>query len=203
MIIGEGKVDAFQVVERILAVLGSIASILALFQVTVRLVRKRISWRTFSRTIQGVVRKIQRKGNKYDLVIGVRRSGTVCAAIVAGNLGGLPVYALNVDIEKSNHGLQAMTAKVDCNGVSASLIKGKKILVVACFNVTGVCPKVALEYLESFGPSAMDFVAVYESSYSQIGATIVGQAVSKAKAEEILIAMPWMVNEAYVHPHSR
>lgn len=194
--------DNLKILEHVLAGVGAVASILALFNI--RIVRRMIGWREVTSLIRQLVRVIRQQELTFDAVVGIRRSGTICAAILAGNLGGLPVYALNTRLRWRNvaaaTGAQLMEASVDDASVLA-MLKDQRVLVVACFNVTGVSPRVSMDYLQQFSPRALTLLALYQSPQSQIRATLVGKEVSEARAERILVGMPWMLSDSYQHPH--
>jgi len=198
-----------QITERLLAIIGAIASIIGLFLVVwgpkvLFVLRNRISWREVSRLIDRVIDHLSQIGGEYDVVVGVRRSGCICGAIIAGNLGGLPVYCINTELEWKSGGASAQAAEMTGSipdGVAEEWIKEKSVLVVSCFNITGVSPKVTLDYLKTMNPKRVTFVTLYESRYTLMHAAFAAKRVDEAVAEKVLSAMPWMKRKSYRHPH--
>jgi len=194
--------SVLNVLEHIFAVVGTVASILALFNI--RIVQRMIGWREVTGLIRKLVREINQQELKFDVVVGVRRSGTICGAILAGNLGGIPIYTLNTKLGwrrvLAENDSQLMEAVVDDTSVFP-MIKDRNVLVVACFNVTGVCPKTSMDYLQQFSPRTITLLAVYESPQSQIRSVLIGKKISETKVETVLTSMPWMLSDSYKHPH--
>jgi hypoxanthine phosphoribosyltransferase len=184
------------------AILGGIVTLLTIWDRLRRWRNKQTSWKQIIQATRVIIRKIKHKGLLPEVVVGVRRSGSICGAILAGNLGGLPFYSLNPDLdwESSSTGAHIMSGRIH-DGSAYPMIKGKRILVVTCFNVTGVSPKESIEYLKQFHPKSMTLVAFYESAYSQIKADIIAKKISEGSAEKVLCGMPWMFADEYRHPH--
>jgi len=194
--------EILKVAEHALAAVGAIASILALF--SFRIVKRMIGWREVTTLIRQLVGTIRQQDLAFDVVVGIRRSGAICAAMLAGNIGGLPVYTLNTRLRWRNvpaaTGAQLMEADVD-DGSAFPMLKDQRVLVVTCFNVTGVSPKVSMDYLQQFSPRSLTLLAMYESPQSQIRAALVGKPIAETTTERVLVGMPWMLSDSYQHPH--
>ena len=98
-------------IERILAVIGAVASMAAVMASVIRwyrlrLWRRQLTWDDALRVARTLLEKIEGSEWKPAVVIGIGRSGGIWGGWLAGNLGGVPFAVVDDRYEQTAEGLR-------------------------------------------------------------------------------------------------
>lgn len=141
-----------------------------------------------------------------DLLVGIDRSGSIVASILAGHLGLRSILSAHTQTTYMDGTRQVILSEAHNPPIGS--LQGKSILVVGCFIDTGRTAEVVYEYYRSRLDRPEVRLAVLYTSPAPIlkpkyYVSIVGKDI-KAPITTVMRKMPWMSKEwRYSFPDER
>ncbi len=141
--------------ERILAIVGAVAGVVGLVVLVVELYhrrkwKRRITWDDALRVAEGLLKEIEGRSWKPQVVIGLGRSGGIWGGWVAGNLGSLPFTV--VDLKYSEGG----------KGVDVEFPGAEDVLLSVRKTHGGQANVLVIEGATARGPTIREFLKRFE-----------------------------------------
>ncbi len=164
---------------------------------------RRISWRTVTNGIKILIRNITNTFQP-EVVLGLGRSGSIIGAILAGNLGGIPFLSQIVQRNFVGEGKMKRRVTVFSESINWEDLKGKKVLLVICSNITGGDLNEWLskhEQIISANNIQLETACLFQSGTSLVKADYYALDVEEKNVEIVHTKLPWMLTEQYKHSH--
>jgi len=174
-----------ELVGWILGVIGSIASIYAVF---IGFPHKS-SWWSVQNAIKQHTHDIKTDGKIPEIVVLYGRGGAVFGGLLAGNLGNIPVTSIDRSVIES-HGI---TGTKILNPSNLELIKRKNALLVTGEVVTGNQLAKAIRALKKYEPKSVITVSYYVCNTSRAYPNYY------YKETKGVIKVPWRMSHTYKH----
>lgn len=156
---------------------------------------------SFSRVLKDILtlrRLLDDDNYKPDLLVGIDRSGSVVASILAGHLGLESILSVHTRTTRKQDGSREITFSEPHKPPEGSLA-GKNILLVACFVDTGNTAEAVYQYFVSRSDRPnVRFAALYTSPAPilkpRYASCVFGNAIG-APITHVMRKMPWMSKE--------
>lgn len=156
---------------------------------------------SFSRVLKDILklRKILEADNyKPDLIVGIDRSGSIVASILAGHLGLASILSAHTKTTRKQDGSREISLSEPHSPRDGSLL-GKSILLIACFVDTGKTAEALYQYYSSRSDKPdVRFAALYTSPAPilkpRYAVYIFGGSIG-VPITRIMRRMPWMSKE--------
>lgn len=183
---------------------AGIASTYAITSFTIWLANnKKVSWKKVTKGALILVNKITNTF-KPDYVIGLGRSGCVIGAIIAGNLGGVNFLSQIIKREFVGDGKMKKRVTTFPDSVNFEKLKGQKVLLVCCSNLTGGDLQEWLKTHEDKIKSneiELETCSLFQSSTSLVKTDYFAFDAKDKNFELIHTGLPWMLTPTYKHSH--
>lgn len=115
------------------------------------------SWNAFDQAVRKVISEIKREGFKPDIVVLFGRGGAVFGSVLAGNLGNLPIVAMDRKVWQDKG--EVFSEIIQDN--SLEVTRGKNILLVDGEVITGISLRQALDSLKAYSPQKIRSAAYH------------------------------------------
>ena len=169
-------------------VLSTIASVIAITSVILSVRnRERLSWRSVEDGIRSTIKAMNLKSYSPDVIIGIGRGGSIVGAMLAGNLGHVPFFALDTILSRSN-GVTIAKARYE---VLPPNVTELKIMLTIGDLYSGADLLAAIEMLERKGAKQLTTMALFSHAVTSIRPDYVGRELSKP------LNAPWRLTDSY------
>ena len=198
--------EGLAALERVLAVVGGLASLAALLVTVIQYVRwrawrRKLTWDDVLRVAEQVLDQIEQGTWKPDVVIGLGRSGGIWGGWLAGNLGSLPLAVVDISYDPSPSGMNVtFPGGADVlTSIRRSRGEHLKVLVVEGATSRGQTPQ---EFFRSFATELDGWDTRLGVLYKNPASTAVVDFVGSHDLEPWPQRFPWHARAVY-RPHLR
>jgi hypoxanthine phosphoribosyltransferase len=172
----------------IVTAVGTVASVIALYEFAERNRRRAISWKRIDRLVVELISELHRRAFTPDLILGVGRGGTIVAAMIATNLEGrVPLACVDTAEEHDKSGRKQVQLR---DPERLPNVTGRQVLVVVAELYSGQDMRAALDYLETRDVAQLRTLAILCGPASVVRPDFVG---FHTKHEP---RAPWRLTEA-------
>lgn len=141
-----------------LTIVGTIASIVGLYEFVLKHRRAVIGWRRVDRLVVDLIEEVERRGFTPDLILGVGRGGTIIAAVIATNLEGrIELACVDTHVDHDRSGRKVVTLR---HPDRMPPLAGRQVLVVVAELYSGQDMRAALDYLDTQDVAKVQTLAV-------------------------------------------
>jgi hypoxanthine phosphoribosyltransferase len=179
---------AVTTVNILITLLSVIGSLIAIWQLSIYLKdRDRLTWRVVERSMRSVIKSMQRVNYKPDLIIGVGRGGAIVAGMLAGNLGHVPLFVVDTELNRTTR-----IAKADIRFPDLMPdVSGKKVIVVVGELYSGEDLRSVVHFVESHGPGEIDTMSLFSHPACAITPDYLGKQTRRP------LDAPWRMTDIY------
>jgi hypoxanthine phosphoribosyltransferase len=89
------KLSFYEIITFLLAVVGSISSVIFVTQVLKKFLKKTYSWKDVVRATNYIINELSSKSFKPDLIVCLGRGGSIMGGLVAGNIGTIRICTMD------------------------------------------------------------------------------------------------------------
>ncbi|MGC8564864.1 MAG: phosphoribosyltransferase [Thermoplasmata archaeon] len=149
-----------------------------------------VSWKHIESWVSQIMKKMEKKVYKPDVIIGLSRGGLVPARIISDYLQLKDLYAIKTEhwgITATPDGQARITQGLPIN------IEGKKVLLVDDITDTGQSLSVAFEYVKNFNPDELKTATLLHITRSKFIPDFYAEEVPEEKWTWFIF--PWNVYE--------
>ncbi|MBN8672150.1 MAG: hypothetical protein J0L80_15815 [Chitinophagales bacterium] len=187
------KLILFTTVNALVFILSLVANILQIggprmFRTSIR------NWNYSFDTAHSLLNKIEESGVKIDVVIGLGRSGGIWGGWIAGNLGSLPFYAIDVTYSVDEHGGRKVEFPNGIEILDAVIKSNSNILIIEGAASTGAT---FIEFKKictgKYPNTKFKYAVLFKNSTAAISIDYVGKVIDNNWPKKF----PWHVTDRY------
>lgn len=176
------------VVNWVLAAVSFAGSVIAIWELW-RYVqdRDRLTWRVTENCMKDIIGQMRRKNYKPDMVIGVGRGGAIVGGMLAGNLGHVPLFVIDTELDRSG-GMSKATVR---NQTCFPDVHGQSVLVCVGELYSGEDLRAGVEFVANGGPKEITTMSLFSHPASIVDPNYVGKVTSRP------LDAPWRITDEY------
>lgn len=176
------------IVNILIAVLSVIASLIAVWQFSIYLKdRDRITWRVVEKSMRTVITTMHRANYRPDMIIGVGRGGAIVAGMLAGNLGHVPLFVVDTELDRTT---RAVRANIRFPNLLPD-VSGKSVAIVVGELYSGEDLKTVVNFVESRGPAEITTMSLFSHPATSITPDYLGKQTKHP------LDAPWRMTDIY------
>jgi hypoxanthine phosphoribosyltransferase len=181
------------IVEVAIFILSLIASIVTIFGKGV-FANKAMDWTYCYEIAENVLNKIEKSGKSFDVVIGIGRSGGIWGGWLAGNLGSVPFYCIDIKYSVDKNGDRKIEFPFSIDVLSVILKNKKSVLIIEGAASTGATfQEFRKKHTEFFSEINFIYAVLFKNSAASISIDYVGKEVDDHWPDKF----PWHYREKY------
>lgn len=175
-------------VNSLIAILSVMGSLIAIWQFSVYVKdRDRLSWRVVEKSMRNLITSMQRVNYKPDLIVGVGRGGAIVAGMVAGNLGHVPLFVVDTELDRSGKFGKADVRFPDL----LPDVSGKSVLVAVGELYSGEDLRTVVRFVEDHGPAKIETLSLFSHPACVINPDFLGKQTKRP------LDAPWRITDIY------
>jgi hypoxanthine phosphoribosyltransferase len=172
----------------VVTVLSVVGSLIAIWQLTIYFQdRDRLSWRVVEKCMKSILKTMHQTNYRPDLIVGVGRGGAIVAGMLAGNLGHVPLFVVDTEIDRTT---RSVKANIRFQGLLPD-VTGKKVLVVVGELYSGEDLRTVTEFVESHKPAQVLTMSLFSHPAASITPDYLGRQTKRP------LDAPWRISDVY------
>jgi hypoxanthine phosphoribosyltransferase len=171
-----------------LAILGATASAASVYLFAEEMrSRRRFGWKQVEALVRQMLKEMQSRNYRPDLVLGVGRGGSILAGMLAGNLGHLPMAVLDTELDRPEG-----ISKVEFRFPSCCPpLKDKRILLVVGELYSGEDLNHAIQFARRRHPAEIKTASLLTHPAALVRPDFIGLESNKP------LSAPWRMTDTY------
>jgi len=149
--------------------------------------RRRFGWKQVDRLVLKLIEEMRARGFRPDLVIGVGRGGAIVAAMLAGNMGHLPLVVLDTILEHEE-GVSTVTFRFPD---SCPPVRDRTVLAVVGELYSGEDLRHAIQFIARRHPRELKTASLLTHPAASVRPEFIGLLSDKP------LTAPWRLTDAY------
>lgn len=157
------------------------------------------SWDYSFKVAEKLLKDIETSGKKFDVVVGLGRSGGIWGGWIAGNLGSIPFFALDIVYSADVNGDRSIDFPDSIELLKFITKKYKRVLIVEGAVSTGATfLEFKKKHKQFFEDVTFKFATLFKNSTASIVVDYVGETINNKWPDKFA----WHTREKYA-PHLR